>query len=75
MIVGHRTMRKDAWLRRLSSRIANVIRGVMLDEHAGHGLWLEDIPREAFMAMPRFNHMHRFLPALMPAGAYRMCTH
>ena len=77
MITGHRTMRKDTWLRRLSSRIANGIRGVMLkDDTLDTGCGLKIFPREAFMAMPRFNHMHRFLPALMLRGGGRIeCVH
>ena len=73
MIVDHRTMRKDTWLRRLSSRIANGIRGVMLrDDTLDTGCGLKIFPREAFMAMPQFNHMHRFLPALMLRGGGRI---
>ena len=70
-------MRKDTWLRRLSSRIANGIRGVMLkDDTLDTGCGLKIFPREAFMAMPRFNHMHRFLPALMlRAGGRIECVH
>ena len=77
MIAGHRTMRKDTWLRRLSSRIANGIRGVMLkDDTLDTGCGLKIFPREAFMAMPRFNHMHRFLPALMLRSGGRIeCVH
>ena len=69
MVTGHRTARKDVWLRRFSSSIANGIRGAMLkDDTPDTGCGLKIFPREAFMAMPQFNHMHRFLPALMLRG-------
>ena len=69
MIAGHRATRKDIWIRRLSSSIANGIRGAMLkDDTPDTGCGLKIFPREAFMAMPQFNHMHRFLPALMLRG-------
>ena len=66
MIAVHRATRKDILLRRLSSRIANGVRGAMLkDGTPDTGCGLKIFPREAFMAMPQFDHMHRFLPALM----------
>ena len=69
MVTGHRTTRKDVWLRRFSSSIANGVRGAMLkDDTPDTGCGLKIFPREAFMAMPQFNHMHRFLPALMLRG-------
>ena len=69
MIAGHRAMRKDIWLRRFSSSIANGIRGAVLkDGTPDTGCGLKIFPREAFMAMPQFSHMHRFLPALMLRG-------
>ena len=62
MIAGHRATRKDILLRRLSSRIANGVRGAMLkDDTPDTGCGLKIFPREAFMAMPQFDHMHRFL--------------
>lgn len=73
MITGHRAARKDAWLRRLSSRVANGVRGSLLkDGTPDTGCGLKIFPREAFTAMPRFNHMHRFLPALMLRGGGRI---
>ena len=66
MIIGHRTQRKDVWGKRISSRVANAVRSILLgDETPDTGCGLKIIPREAFLAMPAFDHMHRFLPALM----------
>ena len=73
MITGHRATRKDTWIRRLSSRVANGIRGSLLkDDTPDTGCGLKIFPRDAFMAMPSFNHMHRFLPALMLRGGGRI---
>jgi len=66
MIAGHRQKRRDDGLRRLSSRVANKIRAAMLkDDTPDSGCGLKVFAREAFLDMPRFDHMHRFLPALM----------
>lgn len=66
MIAGHRTQRKDVWGKRISSRVANTVRSILLDDGTlDTGCGLKIISREAFLAMPAFDHMHRFLPALM----------
>lgn len=66
MIAGHRATRRDTWLRRLSSRVANRVRAALLgDDTPDSGCGLKLFGRDAFLDMPRFNHMHRFLPALM----------
>ena len=41
---------------------------MLKDDTPDTGCGLKIFPREAFMAMPQFNHMHRFLPALMLRG-------
>jgi dolichol-phosphate mannosyltransferase len=66
MVVGRRSKRRDPFIRRLSSKVANLIRSSMLkDQTPDTGCGLKIFPRDAFMRMPEFNHMHRFLPALM----------
>ena len=65
LVCGDRGARRDPWVRRVSSRIANGLRRRILRDgvpDAGCGLKL--FPREAFLALPWFDHMHRFLPAL-----------
>lgn len=65
LVMGHRTARKDTWLRRVSSRVANGVRARMLrDGTPDTGCGIKLFHRETFLALPRFNHMHRFLPAL-----------
>jgi len=66
MIAGHRVNRRDTWLRRFSSRVANGVRGGLLkDATPDTGCGLKVFSRRAFLNMPAFDHMHRFLPALM----------
>jgi len=66
MVAGHRAKRRDTAVRRLSSRLANGIRARLLDDNTPDtGCGLKVFPRQAFLDMPRFDHMHRFLPALM----------
>ena len=73
MFAGHRTVRHDNWLRRWSSRIANAVRGHLLrDGTPDTGCGLKLFPRELFLALPAFDHMHRFLPALMQRQGARV---
>jgi dolichol-phosphate mannosyltransferase len=66
LVAGCRQRRRDTMVRRLSSRIANRVRaGLLGDATPDSGCGLKVFSREAFLDMPRFDHMHRFLPALM----------
>ncbi len=66
LIVGRRKKRQDSWLKRISSRIANGIRSRMLkDDTPDTGSGLKVFARQVFQALPMFDHMHRFLPALV----------
>ncbi len=66
LIAGWRFTRRDTWLRRLSSRIANGVRSRLLgDATPDTGCGLKLFGREDFLALPYFDHMHRFLPALV----------
>jgi dolichol-phosphate mannosyltransferase len=66
LVAGHRARRRDTLTKRLSSRIANRVRRALLDDGTPDtGCGLKVFTRTAFMRMPRFDHMHRFLPALM----------
>jgi len=65
LVMGNRTTRKDTWVRRLSSRVANGVRGRMLNDGTPDtGCGIKLFHRATFLELPRFNHMHRFLPAL-----------
>ncbi|MBM08473.1 MAG: dolichol-phosphate mannosyltransferase [Magnetovibrio sp.] len=66
MIVGHRINRRDTLLKRFASKVANVVRSNLLkDATPDTGCGLKVFSRQAFIEMPAFDHMHRFLPALM----------
>ena len=68
LVAGHRQSRRDDWLKRLSSRVANRVRSALLgDGTPDTGCGLKLIHRSAFLALPYFDHMHRFLPALVQA--------
>ncbi|HKY95994.1 MAG TPA: glycosyltransferase family 2 protein [Kiloniellales bacterium] len=64
-VAGQRIRRRDTWLKRLSSRTANKVRRSLLrDDTRDSGCGFKLVPREVFLAMPQFEGMHRFLPAL-----------
>ncbi|MCG6946724.1 MAG: glycosyltransferase family 2 protein [Deltaproteobacteria bacterium] len=66
LVVGHRRKRMDSWVKRVSARVANGVRGYLLkDGTPDTGCGLKLFPREIFLGLPFFNHMHRFLPALI----------
>lgn len=64
-IAGWRRDRRDTWLKRISSKIANAVRSRLLrDATPDSGCGIKLFPRDAFLDLPYFDHMHRFLPAL-----------
>ena len=63
---NRRASRRDTWVKRISSVIANTVRSKMLrDDTPDTGCGLKLFKREAFLDLPYFDHMHRFLPALI----------
>lgn len=67
LVGGNRRLsRRDTFIKRISSVIANTIRSAMLrDDTPDTGCGLKLFQREAFLDLPYFDHMHRFLPALI----------
>jgi dolichol-phosphate mannosyltransferase len=66
LIAGWRNKRQDTPLRRWSSKVANGVRARLLgDATPDTGCGLKVFARDDFLALPWFDHMHRFLPALM----------
>jgi dolichol-phosphate mannosyltransferase len=66
LVGGHRRRRRDSWVKRASSRIANAVRSRVLgDRTADTGCGLKIIRRSTYLGLPFFDHMHRFLPALV----------
>ncbi|HEY9181667.1 MAG TPA: glycosyltransferase family 2 protein, partial [Gammaproteobacteria bacterium] len=73
LLIGHRTKRRDSLIRRVSSVIANTVRArVLHDDTPDTGCGLKVFRRSVFMRLPYFDHMHRFLPALMLRAGYRV---
>lgn len=65
LVAGQRVKRNDTLSKRLASRAANGLRGWMLkDGTRDTGCGLKAFRRDAFLRLPYFNHMHRYLPAL-----------
>lgn len=66
LVAGQRTGRRDSASRRLASRLANRLRSRLLhDGTSDSACGLKAFPREVFLALPFFDHMHRYLPALV----------
>ncbi|HEX6442012.1 MAG TPA: glycosyltransferase family 2 protein [Stellaceae bacterium] len=66
LIAGHRAHRQDSWTKRRASRIANGVRRRLLrDDTPDTGCGLKLFRRDLFLELPYFDHMHRFLPALV----------
>lgn len=65
IVAGARRKRRDTWLKRVSSRVANRVRARVLgDATPDTGCGLKVFERERYLALPAFDNMHRFLPAL-----------
>ena len=66
MVAGYRKERKDTIFKRWGSKFANSIRSRLLkDATPDTGCGLKLFHREIFLKLPYFDHMHRFLPALV----------
>jgi len=72
---NRRASRKDTAWRRMQSRIANGVRSGMLgDDTPDTGCGIKLFDRAVFMDLPRFDHMHRFLPALFQRHGARVIS-
>jgi dolichol-phosphate mannosyltransferase len=66
LIAGQRVRRQDSWSKRYASRLANAVRRRLLhDDTPDTGCGLKLFRRAMFLDLPFFDHMHRFLPALV----------
>jgi dolichol-phosphate mannosyltransferase len=71
MVMGRRADRKDTAWKRFGSRFGNGIRRRMLrDDCDDSGCGIKVMYRDAFVSLPYFDHMHRYMPALMGAEGY-----
>lgn len=72
LVAGHRVNRRDTWVKRWSSRFANRLRArILRDDTPDTGCGLKVISREVFLELPYFDHLHRFIPALVQRHGYR----
>ncbi len=72
LIAGWRVDRQDSGSKRWASKWANAIRARMLrDDTPDTGCGTKLFEREAFLDLPYFDHMHRYLPALMQRAGWR----
>lgn len=76
LVAGHRVNRRDTASKRWASRFANKLRASLLkDQTPDTGCGIKLIEREAFLRLPYFDHMHRFIPALIRRHNGRMLVH
>jgi dolichol-phosphate mannosyltransferase len=73
LVSGVRTRRKDTASRRLASRLGNGFRNWMLKDGATDtGCGLKAVRRSVFVALPYFDHYHRFLIALVQRDGWQV---
>jgi len=73
LIAGQRRKRQDTLSKRLASRFANAVRRRALkDDTLDTGCGLKLIPRAIYQRLPYFDHMHRYLPALVHREGLRV---
>jgi dolichol-phosphate mannosyltransferase len=73
LVAGQRTGRKDTGFKKFQSRIANAVRAALLrDGTRDSGCGLKAFQREVFLALPYFDGLHRFQPALFRREGYEV---
>ena len=73
IVAGQRVGRRDTLSKRLASRFANGLRGWLLrDGTRDTGCGLKAFRRDAYLALPYFDHMHRYLPALFSRDGWEV---
>lgn len=73
LVCGYRAQRKDTPTKRLTSRIANLVRSrFTMDGVRDTGCTLKAMRRECIDTLVPFKGMHRFIPALVKGAGYRL---
>jgi dolichol-phosphate mannosyltransferase len=71
LVQGQRLGRKDTGFKKFQSRVANKVRAAILQDHTRDtGCGLKCFRREAYLALPYFDALHRFMPALVKREGY-----
>ena len=66
LVIGQRVYRRDAGLKRIASRVANTVRARVLgDGTPDSACGMKLFARQTYLDLPQFDHMHRFIPALV----------
>ncbi|WP_374469902.1 glycosyltransferase family 2 protein [Phenylobacterium sp.] len=72
LVGGERVKRQDSRAKKVASKVGNGVRKRLLKDTANDtGCGLKAFRREAFLRLPYFDHIHRYLPALMLREGYR----
>jgi dolichol-phosphate mannosyltransferase len=75
LVMGIRINRRDTRLRRIEAKVANAIRSWVLgDGTPDSGCGIRLFARDTFLAVPKFDHMHLFLPALFQREGARVLS-
>ena len=73
LFAGWRVNRQDSGSKRWASKWANAIRSRLLrDDTPDTGCGIKLFERAAFLDLPYFDHMHRYLPALMQRAGWQV---
>jgi glycosyltransferase involved in cell wall biosynthesis len=73
VVSGWRWQRKDNFMKRFSSRMANLLRKVLVEDHIhDSGCSLKAYKRECFQDVDLFGEMHRFMPAILQFDGYKV---
>ncbi len=71
LVAGQRVGRKATGFKKFQSRVANGVRSTILrDGTRDTGCGLKAFQRDLFLALPYFDGLHRFLPALVKREGY-----
>ena len=73
MVGGRRAKRIDSAAKKIASRFGNGVRKRLLNDEADDtGCGLKVFRRQAFLDLPYFDHIHRYIPALMLREGYKI---
>ncbi len=73
LVAGQRVDRQDTWSKKVASKFANRLRGWILNDGTRDtGCGLKAFRRQAFLDLPYFDHMHRYLPALFTRDGWQV---
>lgn len=73
VVSGWRWQRKDDFMKKLSSRMANLLRKILVEDNIhDSGCSLKAYKKECFKDVDLFGEMHRFMPAILQFDGYKV---